>query len=239
MTLNIFDIFIIFVLLIFAITGWKNGVIKELVGFIGFILVFTLSFCFKGVLGNLLCIYFPFFKFSGYIKGLSTLNIFIYQLIAFFLLFAIFLCLYRILLKASKTLQKIVNCTVILLIPSKILGALVAILEGWLVTFAILIIVMVPFQRQDEFKKSKFADFIIDKTPILSKSTSSFINSVEEVYDLSSKISMEELEVNEANIQSIDIMLKYKIVNKKTIERLIKDKKLENIKNVEKVLKKY
>ena len=239
MSLNIFDIFIIFILLVFAIAGWKNGVIKELAGFIGIMLVFVLSFLLKGVVGNLLCIYFPFFKFSGYIKGLSTLNIFIYQLIAFFLLFAIFLTLYRIILKASGTLQKAVNYTVVLLLPSKILGALVAVLEGWIITFAILVIVMVPFQREDEFRKSGFANFILDKTPILSKNTSSFINSVEEVYDLSSKISMEELEVNEANVESIDIMLKYKIVDKKTIETLIDKKKLENVKGVEKVLKKY
>ena len=239
MTLNIFDIFIIFIFLVFMIAGAKNGVVKEAAGFIGIVLVFILSFCFMKPVGNLLCTYFPFFKFSGYIKGLSTLNIFLYQLLAFILLFAVFLCLYRIILKASKTIQKLLNATVILVIPSKILGALIGLLEAWIIVFGILIIVMVPFQREDEFKESSFASFILYKTPILSNSTKSFINSVEEIYDLSNKISMEELEINEANVKSIDVMLKYNITDKDTINKLIKNKKLDNIKGVEKVLKKY
>lgn len=239
MSLNIFDIFIILVFLMFMVVGWKNGVIKELVGFVGVVLVFILSFMFKGVVGNLLCIYLPFFQFKGYIEGLSTLNIFLYQLLAFILLFAIFLSLYRVLLKISKGLQKVVNYTLVFLIPSKILGALVGFLEAWIITFGLLVIVMVPFQREDEFKESTFANHILYKTPVVSDATSSFIKSVKEVYDLTSKISMEELEINDANVQSIDIMLKYDIVDKGTIQKLIKLNKLENIKGVDKVLDKH
>lgn len=45
--------------------------------------------------------------------------------------------------------------------------------------------------------------------------------------------------MNEANLESIDIMLKYKLVNKETIEKLVKSNKLENVENIENILSKY
>jgi len=45
--------------------------------------------------------------------------------------------------------------------------------------------------------------------------------------------------MNEANLKSIDIMLKYKLVDKDTVENLIKNKKLKGIKNIDSVLSNY
>ena len=237
--LNIFDVGIVLMFLMFMIVGWKNGVIKELIGFLGIIIVFIISYSIKGIVGNFLCLILPFIKFGGYIKGFTVLNIFLYQGIAFFLVFSILLGLYRLLLKLSKTIQKIVNYTLVLLLPSKILGAIVGLLEGWIMIFVILVVLMVPLKEEDIFKDSTMVNKILYHSPALSKSVSSFTDSVSEIYELSSKISMEELEMNEANLQSLDVMLKYKVVNKKTIENLVKLHKLDDIKNIDSVLNKY
>ena len=45
--------------------------------------------------------------------------------------------------------------------------------------------------------------------------------------------------INEANLKIVDLMLKHKVVSKKTIEQLIVLDKLDEIKNLDKVLKKY
>lgn len=237
--LNIFDIGIILMFIMFMIVGWKNGVIKELVGFIGMVIVFIISFMLKGVVGNILCYLCPFTKFGGYIKGFTVLNIFLYQALGFFLVFSLLLCIYRIILKLSKTLQKIVNYTIVLLLPSKLGGALIGLIEGWIITFMILVVLMVPFKGEEVFKESHMVNMVLFDTPVLSNSIKPFSKSVSEIYDLSSKISMEELEMNEANLQSLDIMLKYKVVNKKTVENLVKMHKLDDIKNINSVLRKY
>ena len=60
--MNIFDIGIILLLCMGFIVGWKNGVIKELVSFVGIIIVFIISYQLKGIVGNVLCKLLPFIK---------------------------------------------------------------------------------------------------------------------------------------------------------------------------------
>ena len=137
--INILDIGLILIFIMFFIVGFKRGVIKELVQFIGTIIVFVLAYTFKGVIGNLLCTYLPFIKFKGVIEGISTINILMYQLIAFILVFSILLIVYEIILKVSNVLQKVVNMTIVLIIPSKILGGIISFLKVYLIVFVILL----------------------------------------------------------------------------------------------------
>ena len=97
--LNIFDIGLILVLISFIIVGAHRGVIKELVSLVGLIIIFVLSWQLKGIIGNILCIYLPFFEFKGSINGISSLNIMLYQLIAFLIVFGLLLGIYIFTLK--------------------------------------------------------------------------------------------------------------------------------------------
>lgn len=239
MSINFFDVAIVLMFLLFLVVGWKNGVIKELFSFLGIIIVFILSFWLKGLVGNILCTVLPFFKFGGYIKGLVSLNILIYHTVAFVLLFALFLGLYRLILKASNFLQKVINYTIIFKIPSKIAGAIIGLIEGWIIVFAMLVVLIVPFKDIKEYQKSNMVNKVLFNTPILSDTTKPFVKAIAEVYDLTSKISMEELEMNEANLKSIDVMLKYKVVDKNTVENLVESKKLSEVKNIDSILNKY
>ena len=237
--LNIFNIGIVLTFIMFIVAGWKNGVVREMASFIGIVVVFFLSFALKGIVGNFLCTILPFFNFGSYIRGLVSLNILIYHAIAFFLLFALFLGLYKLLLKLSNALQKIINATIILQIPSKICGAIISFIEGWIIIFILLVVLIVPFRGVDQFKNSKLSNAILFKTPVLSKTVKPFTKGVVEIYNVSSKISMQEISINDANLESINIMLKYKLVNKKTIQKLVDNHKLDEIKNIDSVLNKY
>lgn len=237
--LNIFDVGIILLLIMFLIVGFKNGVIREAFSLIGIIAVFILSFVFKGLLGNLMCIILPFFKLSGVIEGFSVINILIYQIIAFMLVFAILLTIYEIFLKISKFIQKLVNLTIILILPSKLLGAVVSLIKGVIVLFAVFIVLMIPLKNSELFTGSTMVNQILYKTPILSQSSNNFINTVEEIYNLAEKVSNKEISTNDANLELLDMMLKHKIVNKSTVESLVKLHKLDDVNNIETVLQKY
>ena len=237
--LNIFDLGIILLLIMFLIVGFKNGVIREAFALIGIIAVFILSFVFKGLLGNLMCIILPFFKLSGVIEGFSVINILIYQIIAFMLVFAILLTIYEIFLKISKFIQKLVNLTIILILPSKLLGAVVSLIKGVIVLFAVFIVLMIPLKNSELFTGSTMVNQILYKTPILSQSSNNFINTVEEIYNLAEKVSNKKISTNDANLELLDMMLKHKIVNKSTVESLVKLHKLDDVNNIETVLQKY
>ena len=231
----IFDIGIILMFIGYMIGGWKEGVIKEGVSFVGMLLVFIISYSLKGLVGNILCSIFPFFNFGG----LVTLNILIYQIIAFFIIFSLLSILYKWLLKLSEKLQKLINATIILTIPSKILGSLVGLLKGILVVFIILICLVLPCRDLKAFTKSTMVNKVLFETPILSKKTDNFVIAIKEIYDTTSKISLKEIDKNEGNLRSLDIMLKYKIVSKKEVLKLVKNNKLDKVKNIDSVLNNY
>lgn len=239
MKMNVFDIGIILLLIMSFIIGFKNGVIKELVALLGIILVFIISYLLKGYLGDIFCIFFPFFRFTGKIEGLTTMNIVLYQMIAFLVIFIALLGLYATLLKISKKLQKLVNLTIILWLPSKILGGIVSIIKGYIVIFAVFIVLMIPLGNQEVFYNSTVVNTMLYHTPILSSTAKPFTDAVTEIYDLGEAISKDQISKNDANLKALDIILKYNITNKATIEKLINAKKLENINNIENVLNNY
>ena len=224
--LNIFDIGIILVLISFIVVGFKKGVIKELVSLVGIILVFILSWNLKGFIGNFLCLNLPFIEFKGAISNISSLNIMMYQMIAFIIIFSLLLGIYSISLKISRIVQKFVNMTLVLWIPSKILGAVVSFIKGYLILFIIFVFLMIPLGNYSIFKESTFIDIILNKTPIVSKHTSSFTKPISEIIDLSKKVNNKKITAKEANKRAISIMINYDVVDKNTVEKLYEKKKI-------------
>ena len=236
---NILDICLIILFLMFIIVGFKRGVIKELFSFVGIVAVFILSYVLKGIVGKYLCAYLPFISFSGVLYKLTAINILMYQLIAFILVFAILLSIYAIILKISKFLQKIINMTIVLIIPSKLFGGLVSFLECYILVFIFSLILMIPLGNNSVFNESAIIDFILYKTPILTSYTKNIVEPINEIYDLGRKVSKNKLDINDANLETLNIMLKYEIVDKETVENLIKLHKLDDINNINSVLNKY
>ena len=218
--LNIFDIGLILVLISFIIVGAHRGVIKELVSLVGLIVIFVLSWQLKGIIGNILCIYLPFFEFKGSINGISSLNIMLYQLIAFLIVFGLLLGIYTFTLKLSRIVQKIVNATIILVIPSKILGGLVSFIKGYLIVFIISVILIIPFGNVEMFRDSTIINFVLYKIPLLSRYTSTYTKPISDIIDLSRSVKGNNITSEEANQKAIDIMIEYKVVDSNTIDKL-------------------
>ena len=142
------------------------------------------------------------------------------------IVFVILLSLYSISLKISRVIQKIVNMTIILWLPSKILGGIVSLIKGYLIIMIISILLIIPFRNLSIFRESKIMNYMLYETPIISNYTDNFIEPVKQIYDLSNDISNETITAQEANKRSINIMIKYKITNQSTVNNLIKLKKL-------------
>lgn len=237
--MNIFDIGILLFLAIFIVAGAKQGLIKSAISLVGTILVFVIALWLKEPFGNLLCKYLPFFNFSGNLEGLVSVNILIYQLLAFIIILSVLLSVFGIIMKASSLIQKIINATIILKLPSAIAGSVIGLIEGYVFTFIILLMLILPLKNIDAFNDSKLANIIIYKTPVISEKSKNIPNSISEIYEVADKAINKKIDTNEANLEIIDTMIKYKVTSAHTVEQLVVLDKLKSVKGINKVLKKY
>ncbi len=237
--MNIFDIGIILFIIIFIIAGAKQGLIKSAISLVGIILVFAIAFYLKEPVGNFLCKYLPFFNFSGDLEGLVSINILIYQLLAFIIILALLLTIYGAATTISGVVQKIVNATIILKIPSALAGSVIGLIEGYIFAFVLLLLLVLPLKNFDLFNDSKLTNFILYKTPIVSEKTEGITKSIEDIYETADKAINKRIDTNEANLEIIDTMIKYDITTAHTVEQLVVLDKLKDVKGVEKIIKKY
>lgn len=222
--MNIIDISIVALIIFGAILGFKRGVFSELVSAIGFILSVVLAFLFKNPVSEFMYSHLPFFKFGGLLKGVPVLNIVVYEIIAFLIMLAVFLLVVNILKVVTKLFELVLKMTIVLSIPSKLLGALVGMFEYFVLIFIILYILSLPTLSIDIIKNSKFKDNILNNTPILSSFVKKSMNVFEEFEVLKEKYKDSTNE--QFNNEAMDLLLKYKVVTVKSADKLIKQKKI-------------
>ena len=235
------DIVVLLLLVMFGVVGWKQGIIKEAVQLIGMIIILVIAFMFKGELGNIFCKWLPFFNFNGSpLEGMTTLNILLYQVLGFVIIFTVLYAIYTIILKLSGVFQKILDWTIILLIPSKIGGLIIGLLEGYILLFVLLLIITgLPANYTSNFTNSNLVQTIVYKTPILSSASKDVTNSMKDIYVLVDEVAQKKITTNEANLKTVDIMLKYDLVTPKTVEQLVILDKLKGVKGIDAVIAKY
>ncbi len=220
--MNIFDIVIILFILLAGVVGMKRGVLKELVMVIGTILVYVIAFQIKNPLANFMMKFLPFFDFFGTLKGVSILNVVFYQILAFVIIAGILLAIFNIIVKTTGIIQKLVDLTLILTLPSKILGFIVGLISGYLYVFFALIIFSIPLGGISLFTSSKVVNYVLVDTPVLSNSLGGFKDAVKDIYALSEKLaSGAEGNQNQVNLEVADILLKYKVVTSDDMTELL------------------
>jgi uncharacterized membrane protein required for colicin V production len=235
--MNLVDLIIIVLLVMGAVVGFKRGLIRQLLSLCGTIIAAVLAFLFKTPLAQLLCEYLPFFSFKGVLAGLSVLNLFVYEVIAFLIILAIFVGLLQVLIFLSNILEKIVSMTIIFALPSKLAGAVFGVLENYIVVFIILYIVSLPFFNIDIIRGSELRDPIVTKTPVLNKLAEKSVEVGTEIANLVDKYKIEE-DKNQYNLDTLDVLLKYNITKVETVDRLVEKNKIQLV-NIDLVLSKY
>ena len=236
--MNIIDIVVILVVLAFACIGANRGVIKQVVTTFGFILAVVIAFFLKNPLAEFLSILLPFFKFGGQFAGATSLNIIMYNIIAFLLIVLILESIVSIFVKISGLIEKVLRWTVILGIPSKILGFFVGIIEGFVIVFLLLFFFSQPALNIDLVNESKLTPLILNSTPGLSNIASDMVETIDDVYELVGDYSDNKMDSNTLNLKAIDIMLEHKIITPKYVRKLIDRKKIEVV-GIDSIINKY
>lgn len=229
MSLNVIDVVILLFLAMGAVLGFKKGAIQTLATLIGTILIIVLAYYLKNPLSVLMYTYLPFFKLGGIFKGITVVNILIYEAIAFFIILSILSVLLSIILKVTGIISKIVDHSIILTLPSKLIGIIVGFLETYIFIFIILFIFSQFSFSNTVLKDSKFTNIILSKTPF----TTGFKNSYKafnEIRDLDNK--------NNKDYEALKTLLEYEIITPQNANKLVENGKI-NIKGSEKLIESY
>lgn len=222
--MNVADIIIVIALVLGAVGGFKAGVIKKTADFVGIFLVIILSFYLKNYLSVIMYENLPFINFGGFIKGIEAINILFYEVLAFIIVFSLLMLILKIVLMLTGLIEKILKATVILSIPSKILGIVVGAIEMYVYVFLVLVVITLPIINVPYVRDSKVSSFILNNTPILSGVSEEMVDTYNDIYkvvkDKDSK-SNEEL-----NDEVIKLLLDKKVITKESLNKLVDRNKI-------------
>lgn len=236
--MNLVDLIIIIIILFGAAIGFKRGFTRSLVSALGFVVIAILAFTLKNPLSVIFYENLPFFKFGGILKGVTVLNIAVYEILAFIVVSSILSILLKILMTATSIFEKILNMTIILGIPSKLLGAVVGAIEYFVIAFVVLYAISLPVFNLNFVGESKYKDKILNNTPILSGFVKNSMSVVNEFTDIKNKYDDTSKNAEEFNKEVLDLFLKYDVVKVSSIDKLVEKGKLQ-INNIEEILMEY
>ena len=166
----------------------------------------------------------PFFNFFGLINGIDALNILLYEVIAFLVIFIALLFVLKVVLMLTGLVEKILKATVILSIPSKLLGIVVGVIEMYVYLFLILVIVSLPIFDSSFLKDSKMNNFILNNTPVLSGVSEEIIDIYGDVYNI---IDNRKGKTNEQlNEEILKVLIDKKVVTKESAKKLVDRNKI-------------
>ena len=222
--MNVVDVIIIALLILGGVAGFKAGVIKKLTDFIGMFVVIILAFYLKNYISVIMYENLPFFNFFGLINGIDALNILLYEVIAFLVIFIALLFVLKVVLMLTGLVEKILKATVILSIPSKLLGIVVGVIEMYVYLFLILVIVSLPIFDSSFLKDSKMNSFILNNTPVLSGVSEEIIDIYGDVYNI---IDNRKNKTNEQlNEEILKVLIDKKVVTKESAKKLVDKNKI-------------
>ena len=223
--MNLIDIGIIVFIIFGAVLGFKRGFTKELVKAVGFIAIVILAYLLKNPLSVFFYEHLPFLKI-GILKGVEVLNILVYEILAFLVILIILNIVLKVVLMATSLFEKILNATIILGIPSKICGAAIGILHHYVLAFVILYVLTLTCFDYEIVNGSKYRAPIVNHTPILSDLIDDSINVANRFKTLKEQYENKAISEAEFNCNAIRLFVRYKLVDSKSVLKLIEDGKI-------------
>lgn len=229
--MNIVDIGILVLVLLSVIIGVKRGTVKGILKTLAFVIIGILSYTFKGMLGNWLMGFMPFFSFAGIYQGVYAVNIMFYQAVSFVVIYVLLYCFLSIIVAVGGVFDKVykkewlVNKKI-----DKILGALVGFIEGTMIAFvAVWVLSQLPNTTQ-YVMQSHFGLNFLERTPMIRTVFAPSTLASEEVYELVDQYANAE-DKTDFTISALQVYIKYQVVTSEKVKELEDAKKLgiENI----------
>ena len=210
---SIIDAIIIILLLFGAVFGFRAGVIKSAVSFLGTLLIIFLAFQLKNPISEFLYMHLPFFNFSGELAGVTVFNVLIYEGIAFLIVFAILEILLKVVVIASGILESILRLTIVF-----------GFIEYYVIIFAGLFMLNCFSNTAFLIKDSSLATSILNNTPILTEQFKEPKAAIDEILSLSTTYKNDK---DGYNAKAFEILIKYNVISKDQAEKLISKKKID------------
>ena len=232
--MNIIDIMILVLLVLGAYNGHKKGIFRSGISLIGTIVIVVIAFFLKNPISQLMYENLPFFSFKGALAVITFFNILLYEAIAYIICLIILTTILHVVITVSGVADKLIEWTFVLRLPAKIFGTLFGMAEVFVYTYMVLFVLSQIPATTEYIQNSKFANPIIEKTPILNSITKDVYSTVKEVYKESSSSKDKE----NADVKTLEILLKYDIITPESVKKLAEKKKLK-IENTDEIIKKY
>ena len=222
--MNVADIVILIALALGAVAGFKAGVIKKTADFLGTFIIVILAFYLKNDLSVIMYENLPFFNFGGFIKGIEAVNVLIYEMMAFFVVFIALLFVLKVVLLVTGLVEKILKATVILSIPSKLLGIVVGAIEMYVYVFLVLVILTLPIFKIPYVRESQIGNFMLNNTPILSGISEEMIDIYGNVYAI---VTEKDNKTNEElNEEVLTFLIDKQVLSRESARRLVEQNKV-------------
>lgn len=222
--MNLFvDILLLVFLMLGTYVGLKKGLIKSAVSFIGLVAIVIISYVLKTPIANFLIDNLPFFQFSGTIAGLTSLNILIYNLLSFIVVFILLYCILNIIITLTGFIDTLLKFTVIWIIPSKIGGAILGFLESWIFIF-LAVFVLAQFSFTNAYiKDSTISNIILNNTPVVGTVLGNASKAAQDIYE---EIDKNTKDTSSLNLTILQIEINYGLITKEKAQELMNIGKL-------------
>lgn len=220
----IIDILIIVFIILCICSGYKKGFLESSISFCGFVLSLFVAYILKNKISVFLYTYLPFFNFYGLFKGVSILNIIIYEIIAFIGIFILLMIILKIINKITGLVSKLFSLIVLIGLPNKILGGFIGFVKSIVILYFVIFFLKIGFTFSGYSFDSSIADTIID-FPILKETFGDTLYSLDEIFNLAKEYEYTK-DKKEFSDKSINILLKYNVITKDNLDILINDEKI-------------
>ena len=224
MNISLVDLIIIMIISLGGIVGYKNGAIKEGTKFLGFFIVVIISFLLKDKLMIAMYENLPFFNFFGFIRGIDSINILLYQLIAFLTIFIALLFILKVFVVLTGLAEVLVKMTVFLSFPSKLLGATIGVIEFYIYIFIILYVLNMPFLNLKYINDSMMGSKMLTDTPILSELVDDTVSVYSDIWNIiKNKKGRKNEEINTLVLASL---LDHRLITIESAKKLVEANKI-------------
>ena len=215
------DLVFLAILIVGSYIGLKKGLIKEVVSFFGIIVALFFAWNLRGILASFLYSSLPFFNFTG---EMALGTIIIYELVSFLVLAIIFLVVLKMITTFTGLIDSILSFSKSLGFIGKIIGLALGFLETYFIVFIALFICYNFTPLNKDIDESQLCKYILNETPMLSSSVKNETESLQEISGIKDRFV---LGSDEYNREVFETLLKYKVIDVKTADKLVKEHKID------------
>lgn len=219
----IVNIVIILFLALATYDGYKKGLFESLFKFIGFILAVVIAFTLKNKLSILMYTYLPFFKFGGAFKGITALNILLYELLAFIVIFIVVMLIVNLVLKMTNLIEKVIKVIPLVGFVDRLCGAIVGFFQSVIILYLVVFTFKFCCNLFGFSMKESLAENLLE-IPILQEKFGNSLSAFDDIVIL--KKNYESSDKQEFNNMAINVLLSRGVITRENLDVLIEKGKI-------------